>query len=411
MYIKRLLLIVLLFTLSAVLNVFSQPERRDSGQFIESKNEFWNEIKKANDEFNKKPEKPKLDFKLDFSKFDLPKSKDEFKYQWHNEPISQGATGTCWDFSTISFMESEAYRLFKRKFKFSEMYTDYWEYVEKARRFVQEKGNSEFGEGSEANAVTRIWKKYGCLPENEYTGLKPGQKFYDHEKMFAEMDSFLKHVKKENMWNEDFVLSTIKSILNSYMGEPPQEITIDGKKMTPLEYLKDIVKLNMDDYVEILSLMEKPYWEKVEYVTTDNWWHSSDYYNVPLDDFMTILKTTVKNGYTTEIGGDVSEPGYDSHLEVALVPSFDIPHDYIDENARQFRFSNKTTTDDHGIHIIGYEIKNGDFWFLIKDSGSGSFNAKISKGYRFYEEDYIKLKMLCFLIHKSAVEDYLKKFK
>ena len=37
-------------------------------------------------------------------------------------------------------------------------------------------------------------------------------------------------------------------------------------------------------------------------------------------------------------------------------------------NMRQFRFSNKTTTDDHAIHLIGYKIdENEDWWFLIKD--------------------------------------------
>ena len=38
---------------------------------------------------------------------------------------------------------------------------------------------------------------------------------------------------------------------------------------------------------------------------------------------------------------------------------------------RAFRFTNKTTTDDHGIHCIGYYEPEGKDWFLIKDSGSG----------------------------------------
>ena len=59
---------------------------------------------------------------------------------------------------------------------------------------------------------------------------------------------------------------------------------------------------------------------------------------------MRAVKSSIKNGYTLFIGGDVSESGYDSHAEVAVVPSYDIPSEYIDENARQFRFSNKTTT-------------------------------------------------------------------
>jgi len=125
---------------------------------------------------------------------------------------------------------------------------------------------------------------------------------------------------------------------------------------------------------------------------------------------MECLKNAVKTGYTVSIGGDVSEPGYNSDLKVGVIPTFDIPREYIDENARQFRFSNRTTTDDHGIHIVGYTIDNGDWWFIIKDSGSGARNTE-PVGYRFIREDYIKLKWMGFTVHRSAVEDLLKKFK
>ena len=86
-----------------------------------------------------------------------------------------------------------------------------------------------------------------------------------------------------------------------------------------------------------------------------------------------------------------------------------IPSEFIDEHARQFRFSNGTTTDDHAIHLIGYKIDdNGEWWFLIKDSGSGSRNGNFP-GYYFYHEDYVKLKMMTFTIHKDAVKETLKK--
>lgn len=37
--------------------------------------------------------------------------------------ISQGATGTCWSFSTSSFLESEIIRLTGKQIDLSEMYT------------------------------------------------------------------------------------------------------------------------------------------------------------------------------------------------------------------------------------------------------------------------------------------------
>jgi bleomycin hydrolase len=340
---------------------------------------------------------------------DIPKSKEEFKYYWHNDPVSQGNTGTCWSFSTTSFFESEVYRLTGKQVSFSPIYTAYWEYVEKAKEFVRTRGKSIFEEGSEANAVTRIYQKYGIVPAVSCSGFLPGQQAHDHSKMIKEMQSYLQNIKTTNAWDEDEVVKVIKSIMSHYLGEPPTEVIVDGKKYSPQEYLTNYLKLNMNDYVDVISYMQMPYWQQVEYEVPDNWWHNKDYYNVPLDDFMNVLKNAVKSGYTMVIGGDVSEAGYDSWAKCAVVPTFDIPSEYIDEYSRQFRFSNETTTDDHGIHLVGYVVKNNVTWFLIKDSGAGSRNVG-DKGYYYYHEDYVKLKIMDFMVHKDAFKDYLPKF-
>lgn len=384
-------------------------EIKNTGSLQIYTNEFYEEIKKASKEYFEDKAETKKEFKVDFDGVDLPKSKDEFIYFWHNEPLSQGNTGTCWSFSTTSFFESEIFRINKKQIKLSENFTVYWEYVEKARRFVRERGNSYFAEGSEANAVRRIWKEYGIVPEQNYVCKLPGQKFYDHSRLISEMTDYLNSVKERNAWNEDEVLATIKSILNYYVGVPPVKFSFEGKEYSPKEFLAKAVNLNLDDYVDVISLMEGPYYNKLMYNVPDNWWKDDNYYNVPLDEYMNLIKSAIRKGYTMSIGGDVSEPGINSHFKVAMVPTFDIPSEYIDENAREFRFSNNTTTDDHGIHLVGYMNKDGKDWFLIKDSGSGSFNVG-DKGYYFYSEDYVKLKIIDFMVHKDAVGDLLKKF-
>ncbi len=402
--------IVALFFLICPGQVSAQQERKDRAIFVEPRNEFLDSIKKEIGDFNKKPETNKKKFRMDFADIKLPKSTEEFTAYWHTPPVSQGQTGTCWSFSTISFFESEIYRLTKREIKLSELYTVYWEYVEKAKRFVQERGNSEFGEGSESNAVTRIWKTYGTVPEDAYSGLKPGQKFHDHSKLHKEMSDYLNSLKNSNAWDEEVVVSTIKSILNHYLGEPPTVVVVNGAKLTPREYLDKIVKLNLSDYVEFLSLSEKPYYQQVEYEVPDNWWHSKQYYNIPLDEFMMVLKRAIRKGYSMALGGDTSEPGVEGHAGVAMVPSFDIPSSFIDERARQMRFSNGTTGDDHGIHLVGVKESTSGDWYLIKDSGAGSRNNS-HPGYFFFHEDYVKLKMIDFMVHKDVAEDILKKFK
>jgi bleomycin hydrolase len=161
---------------------------------------------------------------------------------------------------------------------------------------------------------------------------------------------------------------------------PPERFTVEDREYTPVTYLRDFLKINPDDYVDVVSYLQQPFNQQVEYEVPDNWWHNKDYYNVPLDTFMTIPHNALGRGITVSLGGDVSEPGKVAEKKVFMVPTFDIPSSAIDDDARQFRFSNGTTTDDHGVHLIGCQERNGKGWFLIKDSGSSAFNYD-PKGY------------------------------
>jgi bleomycin hydrolase len=50
--------------------------------------------------------------------------------------ISQGSTGTCWSFSTISFLESEIIRLSGKTVDLSEMFSVRNTYLDKAENYV-----------------------------------------------------------------------------------------------------------------------------------------------------------------------------------------------------------------------------------------------------------------------------------
>ncbi len=391
-------------------NLNAQTDRKDKAQFKAKSNEFYEQIKKGTQLFDEPKKVTPLVLRMDFTGIDVPKSASEFKTVFTQKPESQGETGTCWCFSTTAFYESEIKRISNQDIQLAELYTVYWEYVEKAKEFVRTRGASLFDEGSETDDVARIMKVYGAVPSEAYNTLKPGQQFHNHKKMVEEMRAYLASVKNSNQWNSDEVIATIKSILNFYLGEPPVSVTVAGKKITPQEYLKTIAKLNPEDYVGFMSFMESPYFTQAEYKVPDNWWHSADYYNVPLNDFMSIIKSAIKNGYSMSIGGDVSESGMENKTGVAMIPTYDIPSAYIDEYSRQLRFSNGSTTDDHAMQLVGYEEKPNGTWFLIKDSGSGGQNNQTAPGYWYMHEDFVKLKMTTFTINKDAVKEILAKF-
>jgi bleomycin hydrolase len=411
--ISALISLVALFAVSA--NMAAQ--KFDRAHFREVKPGFYqNSIlrddRHVRDEI--RPQPVRKVFAVDLSGIELPNRIDLYETQWHNPPVSQGNTSTCWSFGTTSFLESEAYRINGIKVKLSEMYTNYWEFVEKAREYIRTRGTSAFSEGSEANAVTRIWSKYGIVPEEAYTGLMESRKYHNHEQMIDEMTRYLASLKAASAWDEEAAVATVRSIMDHYTGAPPTEVTVDGRKMTPQQYLKEVVKISPDDYVDILSYSQQPFYKQVEYEVPDNWWHSDIYYNVPLDDFMKALKAAVRKGYTVSIGGDTSEPGMDRETQCAVIPDFDIPSAYISDEARQMRFTNRTTTDDHGMHIVGWYEKEGKEWYLLKDSGAGSRNNDENAsefGYYFFSEDYVRLKMMDFMVHRDAVKDLLAKFR
>ena len=367
-------------------------------------------IRKRQDEEKAKEKEQERTLQSDLAGVNPPPSPTAFKSVFHFPPVAQYNTSTCWSFSATSFYESEIFRLSGRKIKLSEMWTVYFEYLEKVRRFVRERGDSLVDEGDESNAINRIWKAYGIAPAEAYPGYPPGKEKLDHARLIGEITAFLDYVKSNNLWNEQDVLDHVAIILDKYMGTPPRRFVYNGKEMTPLEFLKNETMLDMDNYVDVMSTSYYPFYTFQEFAVPDNWWHSKEYLNVPLDVWYGLILKAIKAGISVGIGGDNSEPGKLGFQDVCFIPSFDIPAAYINQDAREFRIDNQTTEDDHGIHLVGYTHYKGHDWFLIKDSNRSSRWGKF-KGYFFFRGEYVKLKMLTFTVPKNLVKDILGRVK
>ncbi|MBN1212505.1 MAG: peptidase C1 [candidate division Zixibacteria bacterium] len=360
------------------------------------------------DQQKKEKEDREKKLRFDFTSISKPSSPEVFTTAFHFPPVPQYYTGTCWAFAGTSFLESEVARQTGRKIKLSEMHTVYYEYIEKCRNFIRRRGDFHVSQGSEANAVLRITNLYGIVPRDIYPGYIGDEK-YDHTLLTKEIKAYLNLAKENALWDEEFIISGVRLILNKYMGEPPNSFDFEGRTLTPLTFAWEILRVNAGDYVGVISTLSIPYYQQGELEAWDNWWHDSTYYNLPLEEWYRIMKETVVAGYTVTIGGDVSEPGYNGFEDAAVVPDFDIPQAYINQDAREFRLNNRTTGDEHGIHVVGYKAIDDRDWFLIKDSSrSGRWGN--FEGYFFYRDDYIRLKMMSFLVHKDALKSVIKKF-
>lgn len=336
-----------------------------------------------------------------------PGSPSDFTSWFHFSPNHQDATGTCWAFAATSFVESEIDRISGKRIKLSEMHTVYYEYLEKVRRFVEKRGNSYVGQGSQIGSGLRIMDWYGIVPESVYPGT-PGE-FHDHEEMYDEIIDYLDFMESHDIWDTERVLEGVKVILNHTMGEPPAEFVFAGETWTPKRFAREFLQFDGEDYVDLISTMKDPFYSYTSFDVPDNWWMDSSYYNIPLDDWMEVIETAVKQGYTVAIGGDVSEPSFHKERDIAVTAPVDIPEKNIDQESREYRIYNGCTTDDHGVHIVGYTKHGGRDWYLIKDSGSTG-RAGDHFGYMFYREDYIRLKMLGITLHRDAAEKVIGSF-
>lgn len=359
------------------------------------------------DEKESKKERDKT-LRFDLAKLVKPASPDVFRSQFHFPPVAQYRTGTCWSFSTVSFLESEVYRLTGRKIKLSEIFPVYHEYIAKARRYIQLRGDFDLGEGSESNDVIVMMKQHGLVPEEIYPGISEGAR-HDHDRLSNEIRSYLAYVKDHDLWDEDEIIAHVKVILNRYLGEPPVSFTFEGKTVTPFQFMTDVLKLNPGDYISVMSTLSIPFYSMGVFDVHDNWWRDSSYYNLPLQEWYAVIKKAIADGYTMAIGGDNSEPGWNGFEDVAVIPDFDLPRKYINQDSREFRINNGTTADNHGLHLVGYTAVDGRDWYLIKDSGRSARWGKF-EGYYFMRDDYILMKILTITIHKDAMRDVLKKF-
>jgi bleomycin hydrolase len=345
---------------------------------------------------------------MDFSRLAKPAGIEEFLPLYHTPPIPQGKTSTCWSFATTSLFETELKRLYGLEVKLSEMHTAYWEFVEKARRFIREKGDSALREGSEPEAVVLRMKQYGAVRASDYSGLVGGATAHDHTKLHAELWACLEGFRSRAEWDEANAVAAVRAILDRHLGAPPETIDVDGRRLRPKEYLEEILRIPLDDYVAFVSFKYLPFYARGEYKVPDNYWHGANYHNVPLDEFSGALAAALSKGFTVALAGDISEVGNSGPEDVAVVPSFDIPRDFIGQDAREFRFANRTSTDDHVLHLVGTAERPDGRWFLLKDSWETAWEGR-HKGYFFYREDYVKLKMLTFFVHKDAVAGLLAK--
>lgn len=355
-------------------------------------------------------------------------SKDSFVFKdvinIENTPVkNQGSSGTCWSYSANSFLESEMIRLGKQPVEISQIYTARNAYIEKGINYVRMHGAITLGDGGALHDVINMYRKYGALPQSAYTGLNYGTTNNKFGEMAAINEGLLAAVVKNPngelspSWQKAYT-----AVIDSYLGEVPKNFDYKGKKYTPQTFAKEVVGINPDEYVELSSFTDHPYYSQFVMMVPDNW--SLDLiYNVKMNELTDIIDNALKNGYTIGWAGDVTEKGFSWKNGVAYIPNknfadmtaeekdglFKGPQTELDitPELRQKAFDNYQTTDDHGMHIVGLsKDQNGKEYYIVKNSWGATNDYK---GYLYMTKNFVKYKTTAILLNKGGLPKDLSK--
>ena len=376
-----------------------------------------------------------------------PAKEEEKGYRFTDQKViptnaikNQYRSGTCWCYSTCSFLEDEIRRAGGGEIDLAEMWIVRNIYFEKAVKYVRLHGHLNFAVGGAAHDVTNGIRDYGIVPEEVYPGLNYGTELPEFNEIDAVLKAYVDAVintadrtggKLTTAWQ-----TGLNSILDAYFGVRPEKFTYNGKEYTPQSFAASL-PIKMDDYVDITSYTHHPFYAPFVLELPDNWaWGVS--YNVPLDELMTIIDYALDNDYTIAWGSDVTEKGFSRSLAVAIVPEadlssmegtdaarwgdlspaerdkmlykFDKPgkEKVITQEMRQTAFDNYETTDDHGMVIIGTATdQNGNAYYKVKNSWG--VTASPYDGYYYFSRPFVAYKTMSFMVNKNAIPKDIRK--
>lgn len=352
----------------------------------------------------------------------------------HTSVKDQNRSGTCWCFSGISFIESESMKLGYDSLNLSEMFLVRHNYTFKAERYVRLHGKINFSQGGSFYDVLWAYDKYGIVTQEQYNGITYGEEAPVFGELDAVLDGYVNGVIKNRnrkltpVWADGY-----EAILDAYFGELPESVNAAGTSVSPKEFAKLKVGVEVDDYVSVTSYTHHPFYTSFMLEIPDNWqWSPS--YNVPLDELIEIINNAIDEGYTVLWGGDVSEKGFSHKKGIAVIPETDVkemadserskwedkekkdfysfkeivPEKEITQELRQEGFDNWTTTDDHGMHIVGTATdQEGNSYYYTKNSWNTD-NSKYN-GFLYMSEAYVKYKTMNIVVNKNAIPKSIRK--
>ena len=313
---------------------------------------------------------------------------------------NQYRSGTCWDFATLGFFESEILRKTGRTYNLCEMFVVNKDYMDNATHYVRMHGNSEITQGGSSDDVLEILRTHGICPEEAMPapGSLVGDTLANFNTFIPKLEIAIRKAigkkKPANHWRD-----SVQAVIDAHVGQCPETFTYEGRIFTPLTFAQSL-GLDWDDYVSLTSFTHHPF-QKWFIIESPYKWRLKPSYNLPIDELMSLLDRALLDGYCVAWGGDVS--GDFTRTGLAQLPDGVVPT----QTLHQQQFDDWTFTYDHVMLIYGIaKDDQGKPYYLVKNSWG---KTGYYEGTWYMSRDYMMLNTTYLFLNRHALPRQLRK--
>ena len=112
----------------------------------------------------------------------------------------QNRSGTCWNYSTLSFFEAEILKATGKEMDLCESFVENKTYMERAIQVVRYHGDCQFAQGGSAEDVLSTLKNHGICPEDAmpFPGSLYGDSLNNFNEFFSLLEPYVAAVSKSS---------------------------------------------------------------------------------------------------------------------------------------------------------------------------------------------------------------------
>ena len=364
----------------------------------------------------------------------------------------QKSSGRCWMFTGMNVLRAKAIAKYDlpADFQFSQIYTFFWDQLEKSNLFLQAIIDTKdkpmddktvewlfknpIGDGGQFTGVANLVEKYGIVPAEAMRETNSSNKtstmasilslkLREYGLELREMAS--KKATAAQLQNRKVeMLQVVYRILALNFGEPPTEFTwtrrdkngkpVETAKYTPQSFREKYANEDFSKYYMIMNDPTRPYYQvfEIEYdrhvYDGDNW----KYLNLPMDEIAPLVIASIKDSTMMYFSCDVGkfldrDRGYldVNNYDYGSLFGIDFKMD------KKQRVSTFASGSSHAMTLCAVDLDENDHpkkW-MVENSWGSSYGYK---GFLIMTDEWFNEYMFRVVIEEKYLpEKYLKMFE